>query len=73
MKPQDIAFLLTLAVLILLRNPRLLVVAGLASFALAIPLFTFQVFFTAQRLTMYGAGFILIAIILYLILNKHER
>lgn len=72
MKPQDIVFLGILAILIFFKNPKLLVVAGLASFILAIPLFTMHIFFTAQRLAMYGAGFILLAIISYLTVYKHE-
>lgn len=58
MKPQDIVFILLLIVLLLVRKPRVLLFAGLGSWILAIPLFATWVFFTAERLTWYGAAFI---------------
>jgi hypothetical protein len=66
MKPQDILFFVILAVLIGLRKPKYLVIAGLACIVLSIPLFHFWVFFTAQRLIMYSFGFLFIAVIISL-------
>ncbi len=63
MKPQDIAFICVLAVLIGLRRPILFVWAGLGSLLLAVPLFARWVFFTAERLTWYAAAFFLCFIV----------
>jgi len=72
MKPQDIIFLIVLILLIFQRNYKLSALAGISSLLLSIPLFYFWIFFTAQRLVMYAAGFILLSIILLLIIeNKH--
>lgn len=70
MKPQDIAFFLVLVVLLLFRKPKVLVVAGLLCIIIAMPLFAFWVFFTAQHLIWYAAAFFLVAIILFLVQNK---
>lgn len=56
MKPQDIVFFITLA--FLLKRPGWFLGAGLTCFLLAIPLFAQWIFFTAERLTWYGAAFI---------------
>lgn len=63
MKIQDIGFLVMLVVLLLIRRDKLFFIAGLMCFILAIPLFSQWVFFTAERLTWYGAGFMIIGII----------
>lgn len=68
MKIQDIGFLIVLVVLLLLKKPRYFLVAGLVSWILAIPLFATWTFFTAERLTWYGAACILI----YLFIH-HEK
>jgi len=65
MKPQDIVFLIILLTLFIAKKPRLLVWVGLLCILLAMPLFSFWVFFTAERLVMYAAGFLFIAIILF--------
>lgn len=70
MKPQDIAFMLAFGVLIAVRRPRLLVLAGLGSLLLAIPLFATWTFFTAERLTWYAAAFFA-AYILISLLRPH--
>lgn len=70
MKPQDILFILILLALLFWRKPRFLVSAGLVCFILSIPLFSFWVFFTAERLVMYAAGFLLMAVILFLFTLK---
>jgi hypothetical protein len=54
MKPQDIIFIIILALLFYKRDPRYFAAAGLASLALSIPLFYEWVFFTAQRLVLYA-------------------
>ncbi len=64
MKPQDLLFIIALAVLMYKRNPMWLVVGGVVFVLLSIPLFQLQIFFTAQRLVMYAAAFLLAAVIL---------
>lgn len=69
MKPQDIVFLLTLIALVVIRKEKLFVWAGLGCFLLAIPLFATWTFFTAERLTWYGSGFILIFLFIQIFLQ----
>lgn len=59
MKIQDIGFIIAIAILLCIRKPKLFVYAGFVSLVLAIPLFAKWVFFTAERLTWYSAGFFL--------------
>jgi len=63
MKIQDVSFILVFLVVFWLRRPRLALMIGLLCLLLAIPLFKFWIFFTAERLTWYAAGFFLLAII----------
>lgn len=56
MKIQDIVFFAVL--LMLLKKRGWLLWAGIGCFVLAIPLFAQWIFFTAERLTWYGAAFI---------------
>ena len=63
MKIQDILFILLFLGILWLRRPRIALVTGLACFLLAMPLFHFWIFFTAERLTWYGAGFVLLGTI----------
>lgn len=72
MKIQDIIFLTVLVLLILKRSPKFAVSCGIACLILSIPLFSFWIFFTAERLTWYAAGFFLLAIIFYLF-KPNER
>ena len=72
MKIQDIFFFLALFFLIYKKNPRWIVMSGLLCLILSIPLFSFWVFFTAERLTEYAAGFFLLAIIFHLHKLRHE-
>ncbi len=67
LKPQDIIFLLIIVFLFIKKNPKFLVYAGLLCLILSIPLFAFWIFFTAERLIMYAAGFLFASIILFLI------
>jgi len=71
MKPQDIAFFFLFLFLLYKKNPRWATVAGLISLILAIPLFALWVFFTAEHLTWYAAGFFLLVILLFLL--KKEK
>lgn len=73
MKIQDIAFLVILAILIIKRNAKLAALSGLICLFLSIPLFSFWVFFTAERLTWYAAAFFLLAVIFYLFKSENER
>lgn len=66
MKIQDLAFFITLAVLLLVRRPIYLVWAGLGSLVLSIPLFATWVFFTAERLTWYAAAYFLVFVLISL-------
>ncbi|KKS90129.1 MAG: hypothetical protein UY16_C0005G0021 [Candidatus Gottesmanbacteria bacterium GW2011_GWA2_47_9] len=71
MKPQDIAFIIVVMVLIALRRPNYFIYAGLSCLALAIPLFTLWVFFTAQHLVWY-AGFFFLLFILFSLRRQHK-
>lgn len=64
MKIQDIAFIGVFILLVLSKKPLSLVVAGLVCIILAIPLFHFWVFFTAQKLIEYAFLFILTSLLL---------
>jgi len=73
MKPQDLVFLFAVAFLLWKRNPRYFVIAGLTMLTVAIPLFAKWIFFTAERLTMYAAACMLIAVILFLIEERTKK
>ncbi len=66
MKPQDLAFIIVFLFLLFKRKPEWFVYAGIFCLILAVPLFSAWIFFTAQRLTYYAAGFFLAAIVIYL-------
>jgi len=66
MKIQDILFLIVLAVLLFKSNPKVLIMSGLACLLLSMPLFSFWVFFTAERLVWYAAAFFFVGICLLL-------
>jgi hypothetical protein len=70
MKPQDIVFILVALFMIWKLNPKFSILAGLICILLSIPLFQFQIFFTAERLVIYASLFILIAIIRYIFIKK---
>ena len=72
MKIQDIIFFIVLAFLIWRHEPKLAVVIGLLALLSSIPLFATWTFFTAERLTWYGAAFFLLAIIFYLWRKKEN-
>jgi hypothetical protein len=73
MKPQDIIFFIVLAFLVYARNTKYAAIAGLLCLILAIPLFAFWIFFTAERLTWYSAAFFLLAILLSFIHEKRAK
>lgn len=70
MKPQDLLFFATFAVLLYVRRPILFVWAGLVSLVVSLPLFAFWIFFTAERLTWYAAAFFLSGIVLSLMMPR---
>lgn len=63
MKTQDISFFVVFVLLLVSRKPILFVWSGLLMLFLAIPLFAFHIFFTAERLTWYAAAFFLFFIL----------
>lgn len=63
MKLQDIIFILIFAMAAKKRKNNLTAVIGIICLIIAMLLFYFQIFFTAERLTWYGAGFILLSIV----------
>ena len=73
MKIQDLAFLLVFLIILTIRNDRLATLAGLACLLLAIPLFNFWIFFTAQRLVMYAAAFFALSIIFQILRIRRNR
>lgn len=75
MKFQDLLFILVFLFVFWRRNARLATIIGLLCLLLAIPLFKFWIFFTAERLTWYAASFFLYTVILLFIneLKSHEN
>ncbi len=71
MKIQDLLFFVIIGILIAKRKPRWLMYAGLISLIIAMPLFAKWIFFTAERLTWYAAGFFLV-FILFSLLASHK-
>jgi hypothetical protein len=65
-KPQDIIFKIALILLLVRRRPNWLIFAGLVSLLASIPLFQFWIFFTAQKLVLFGFIFILFGVLLNL-------
>ena len=67
MKIQDIIFVIIFISLLFKRNPRIIIPMGLACYALAMPLFYFSIFFTGERLVMYGSALVILgsAILLF--------
>lgn len=73
MKLQDMVFFAVLVGLLVMKNPRYFAYAGLLSIFTAIPLFSFWIFFTAQRLTWYAAAFFSMAIVLSFFTMKEAK
>lgn len=72
MKPQDIIFFIVVLVGLMLGRPKYFVWIGLLSLCLAIPLFARWIFFTAERLTWYAAGYFMISIVLSRLIPLHN-
>jgi hypothetical protein len=64
MKIQDLGFFLLFCLVLWRRNSRVSIIIGLMCLILAIPLFKFWIFFTAERLTWYAAAFFAFAILI---------
>ncbi len=73
MKPQDIIFFIILLVFIYKRNSTWAVFAGLLCLFISIPLFAKWIFFTAERLTWYAAGFFLLAIVIQILFTSSKK
>jgi hypothetical protein len=75
MKIQDILFIFLFIILIIKGKSNLSAIFGIISISLSIPLFAKWIFFTAERLTWYGAGFILLSAIqvLFQLKDKNEN
>ncbi len=73
MKPQDIIFLAVFLFSIFKNNPKFPAISGLICLIASIPLFSFWIFFTAERLVMYAAAFFLLSTIFYIIDLKKQK
>jgi len=71
MKIQDIFFLLAFIFLIFKRDSKLSLLFGLGSILISIPLFYFQIFFTAEHLIWYS--FVFIALSVFLMIFKEKQ
>ncbi len=67
MKVQDLVFGLIFLLVLWRQSERLSTVIGLLLLLLAIPLFQFWIFFTAERLTWYAAALFAYAFLIQLI------
>lgn len=66
MKPQDFIFFVVLVILLFVRRPKYFLFIGLFCWIAAIPLFVKWIFFTGERLTWYGAAFMLAYLVISL-------
>jgi uncharacterized membrane protein YfcA len=64
MKIQDLAFIVVLLALFLLKKKNLFVYAGVISLVVSMVFYAKWIFYTAQRLTWYAAAFFLICSIM---------
>ncbi|MEN9406971.1 MAG: hypothetical protein RLZZ455_187 [Candidatus Parcubacteria bacterium] len=64
MKIQDGIFIVIIIFFLLRRDGRHASLAGLLCLFVAVPLFQFWIFFTAERLTWYAASFFLLSALL---------
>lgn len=72
MKPQDVIFFIVVVSVLVSKKSKLFVVLGIISLFTAIPLFAKWIFFTAERLTWYAAGFFFLAIVMQIIEGKRK-
>jgi len=63
MKLQDIAFIIILLIFLSRRDTRIVLILGILCLLMAIPLYIQQIFFTAQRLVLYGYVCVVISVI----------
>ncbi len=73
MKGQDIIFFVIFGFLLIKQNPKWSAISGILALFLSIPLFSFWIFFTAQRLTFYASGFFFLAVILSIIKLRKNK
>lgn len=73
MKIQDIIFVVVLLVLLYKARANWFVYVGILSLIVAMPLFALHVFFTAERLVWYAAGFIFVGVIVHLYMLMKEK
>jgi hypothetical protein len=73
MKPQDILFVFIVLFLWFMRKRHGLVLGALGMIAASIPLFSFHIFFTAQRLIYYAVLLLAIQCIYTIILLRKEK
>lgn len=73
MKPQDIVFIIFLLLFIFLKKPKLTISAGIFCLLLSVPLYAKWIFFTAERLTIYAAGFFLLAILVFMLQLRDNK
>jgi len=73
MKIQDFLFFFVLLFFIYKRNSKWATIAGLICLLVSIPLFAKWIFFTAERLTWYAAGFFLLAIFISLFHLRKQK
>lgn len=71
-KIQDIVFIVVLIVLCYVRKPKLITLAGLGCFVVAIPLYYQWIFFTAHRMVMYGAFLLFVSTLLLMFQNAKK-
>jgi len=71
MKPQDIIFVVILAVLLFRKDAKLFAISGVTFLFLSMPLFNFWIFFTAQRFVLYAC--ICFSLCLLLVLLKQSK
>jgi len=67
MKIQDIMYLILTTLLFLTGRSIFFVYFGLGFLMLAIPLFSYRIFFTAERLTWYASSYFLIYTLLFIL------
>lgn len=75
MKIQDLLFFILFVILVFTKQSKMSTLAGILCLIIAIPLFSRWIFFTAERLTWYAAGFFLLAAIFefYIIRREYEN
>ncbi len=72
-KPQDLLFIIVFLLLLIKRDPKFFVIAGLSCLVLSIPLFAQWIFFTAQRLVWFSFVFFVIAVLLSIIKDSRFK